>query len=171
MSNASLLSVPLGVLTLLAAFWGIGWRWNLTASAPRGFYSVTSPRRGSYLAFCPEDRGFSATRGYRLWGWCDDWRGRVLKPIVGWPGQTVRVTAEGTWIHGRLLPHTAPSARDSAGRPLTPYPFGTYRLGPGQFWTVSTYDPRSYDSRYFGPVRDPYAEYLEPVWTEGEGQR
>jgi type IV secretory pathway protease TraF len=32
------------------------------------------------------------------------------------------------------------------------WPAGTYQVPPGEIWTVSSYSPESFDSRYFGPV-------------------
>lgn len=157
--------ILLATMPVLMLYAG-GLRWNVTASAPRGFYAVTDPAQASYLSFCPDDGGLSAQRGYRPYGLCPDLRESILKPITAKPGKWVRVTPQGTWIDGRLLPNTAPLAVDSRGRTLTPWPFGDYRLGLGEFWTVSSYDPRSYDSRYFGPVRTRGCSYLQPFWTE-----
>ena len=62
------------------------------------------------------------------------------------------VTHDGIAVNGRALPHTTQFAHDSAARPLQAVPAGTYRVAPGEVWLVSGHDPRSFDSRYFGPV-------------------
>ena len=51
-----------------------------------------------------------------------------------------------------LLPNTAPLSKDTKGRPLEAWPFGRYVVAPGTVWVASSYHPRSFDSRYFGPI-------------------
>ena len=64
------------------------------------------------------------------------------------------------------LPGYAPLAADAAGRPLTAYPAGTYRVQPGQVFLFSKHDLRSFDSRYFGPVETrSIIAAGKPVWT------
>jgi type IV secretory pathway protease TraF len=55
-------------------------------------------------------------------------------------------------VNGHLLPNTAPLRADTKGRPLTSWPPGGYTVEPGFIWVASSYSPRSFDSRYFGPV-------------------
>jgi hypothetical protein len=33
-------------------------------------------------------------------------------------------------------------------------PFGAYRVETATVWVISSYNPRSFDSRYFGPVNE-----------------
>ena len=50
--------------------------------------------------------------------------------------------------------------------PLQRLTDGAYRVTPNEVWLLSNYDPRSFDSRYFGPV--PAANVLgvaHPVWV------
>jgi conjugative transfer signal peptidase TraF len=67
-------------------------------------------------------------------------------------GDTVSVSPDGVRVNGRLLPNSAPRNTDAAGRPLSPWRFGTYNVQPGKVWVLSSYHPRSFDSRYFGPI-------------------
>jgi conjugative transfer signal peptidase TraF len=76
----------------------------------------------------------------------------MLRPVVAVAGDMVTVTAEGITVNGHPVPGSAPLDRDSSGRQLQPVPLGSYRLAPGQIWLSSGHDPRSFDSRYFGPV-------------------
>ena len=74
------------------------------------------------------------------------------------------LTAQGVSVNGVRLPNSAPRTRDTAGRPLTPWPFGTYRVEPGTIWVVSSYEARSFDSRYFGPIRNSQVlDHLRPL--------
>jgi type IV secretory pathway protease TraF len=84
-----------------------------------------------------------------------------LKRVVGVPGDTIRTTAQGTWVNGRLIPNSSVPAT----APYRPYPFGTLKLAPDQYWTLGQH-PLSYDSRYAGPIPGSLiASRVEPVWT------
>ena len=76
----------------------------------------------------------------------------LVKPVVAVAGDEVEMSARGICVNGRILPNTAPLQRDSNGRPLAPWRFGRYMVVPGMMWVASSYDSRSFDSRYFGPV-------------------
>jgi len=151
----------LGLTPLLGAFalFGIaGLRINSSASLPAGLYIASSA--GTFVEFCPDDHGLSAERGYRhkplfaLWarGVCPDGAAPLLKPVIGKASDEIVLSNSGITVNGKLLPHRAPLAQDSCGRPLTHWPFGRYLDTPGTLWVASSYDPRSYDSRYLGPI-------------------
>jgi type IV secretory pathway protease TraF len=45
-------------------------------------------------------------------------------------------------------------------------PDGRYVIPPGEVWLVSTFSPRSWDSRYFGPVpASAIVSALTPLWV------
>jgi conjugative transfer signal peptidase TraF len=92
----------------------------------------------------------------------------LLKPIAASEGDRVEASNAGISVNGRLLPNTAPRVRDSMGRPLDHYPFGTYVVQQGEVWVASSWNYKSFDSRYFGPVRlSMIRHYVRPVWTCG----
>jgi len=144
-----------GTLTLaLVAAW-TGVRLNDSPSMPTGLYVRASSESSSTLVvFCPAEpfAKLSLERGYRSRGNCPDGAEPLAKPIVARPGDTVELSALGITVNGRLLANTAPLVKDSAGRPLSHWPFGGYVVAPGAVWVASSYSPRSFDSRYFGPV-------------------
>jgi len=140
------------VLGTFALFRVADLRMNTSVSLPVGIYMV-SPK-GNLVEFCPDDQGLSAGRHYRARGVCPDGAAPLLKPIAGTPGDHIAVSSAGVTVSGRLLPNTAPLSRDSEGRPLAHWPFGSYTIPPGSLWVASSYSPRSYDSRYFGPIRE-----------------
>src|SRR5580658_449716 len=127
-------------------------RLNTSASLPVGLY-IVSPN-GTFVEFCPDDQGLSARRHYRARGACPDGAEPLLKPVVGHPADEVVFSPAGIAVNGKLLPHTAPLDHDSEGRPLKHWPFGRYTTAPGTLWVASSYNARSYDSRYFGPIRE-----------------
>ncbi len=64
----------------------------------------------------------------------------------------MEVSARGIAVNGLILPNTAPKTKDSQGRAMMPWPFGRYPVPPGFVWVASSYNPWSFDSRYFGPI-------------------
>ena len=145
------------VVALSAVCWCVGIRLNLTSSMPVGFYRIlgTSTERNVLVLLClPKPVAeFAHERGYVPNGNCPSGVAPVGKPVLAVAGDTVVLTAEGVQISGRLLPNSKPLPRDSEGRPLPMLALGRYVLRPGEMWLLSTYSERSFDSRYFGPVR------------------
>jgi conjugative transfer signal peptidase TraF len=135
---------------MFALFHSAGLRINMSASLPAGLYMVSS--EGGLVEFCPDDQGLSARRGYRAKGICPDGAAPLLKPVIGKAGEEIVLSPAGMAVNGKLLPHTVPLDRDSVGRPLTHWPFGRYTAAPRTLWVASSYNPRSYDSRYLGPI-------------------
>lgn len=158
----------LGVLVLcgLAALSGI--RVNTSYSLPLGIYVVTGDENANLIEFCPAEpfASQSSVRGYRTPGLaCPDRAVPLLKPIVGRPGDIVEVSSAGISVNGHLLPQTKPLSSDAAGRPLQPYPAGTYQVQSGSVWVASTYHRGSYDSRYMGPIDVRLIrKRLRPLW-------
>jgi type IV secretory pathway protease TraF len=89
----------------------------------------------------------------------------LIKHVAAIPGDTVRCTPQGSFINDKLWPDSAiPSDVHSH-----PYPFGTYKLAPGQYWLLGR-NPHSWDSRYLGPVPDDLIESpVKPFWTSSNG--
>jgi conjugative transfer signal peptidase TraF len=150
-----------------------GLRINGTPSMPRGLWQVvaddTPLRRGEIVTVCPPDTmliRLGAARGYIPAGRCPGGYEPLVKPIAATVGDWVAVSAAGETVNGLPVQGTAQLGHDSAGRLLPPFPAGTYRVPPGQVWLLSGHDPRSFDSRYFGPV--PVANVqgvARPVWV------
>ena len=130
-------------------------RYPVSGSSPPGLYLLTYQpiRRGSWVAVCLPDRiaQLGRRRGYLEAGRCGN-ASEVLKHVVALPGDVVRVTDRGLSINGVALPGSARLDRDSAGRLVPSIPPGVYPVAPGMVWLVSTYNPKSWDSRYYGPV-------------------
>lgn len=146
-----------------------GLRFNSTNSLPIGLYIVSNGLDTNLAEFCPPDpfSSLSVERGYRHSGSCGDGDSPLLKPVIAKPGDLVSASARGLAVNGELLPNTAPQERDSKGRPLPHYPFGTYPVRPGYVWVASTYHRLSFDSRYFGPIPScAIRELLKPILVE-----
>jgi conjugative transfer signal peptidase TraF len=132
---------------------------NTTASAaPVGFYLRTAPRpeRGQLVEIClpPSVAKFGVERGYIGRSWrCPDGSEAVGKVLAGVAGDVVTIdpaTVLKTDSHGRSLDH---------------FPFGKYRVKPGEVWLYGS-AWNSWDSKYYGavPVQGIRAN-LSPIWT------
>ena len=155
--------VSLGALAIAAMLlWtGFGVVFNYTHSAPFGLYreqfdsetGIHDP--APYVFFCP-DRRWPSMRGepnYRdPMRTCPDGFSPLIKPVVAWPGDFVSVSANGISVNGQMLKNSAPIERDSKGQQLSPFAAGKYTVGLKELWVVSSFSPRSFDSRYFGPI-------------------
>jgi len=150
MHRRILLLVLTPILGTCALFRVTGLRINTSASLPIGLYITSS--QAAFVELCPDDHGLSAQRGYRHYGVCPDGAAPLLKPVIGKAGDEILLSSAGIAVNGKLLPNSAPLDRDSTGRPLTHWPFGRYAAVPGTLWVASSYNSRSYDSRYLGPI-------------------
>jgi len=152
---------PLLVLLACSAIVGATWHWGLrlngSRSAPRGLYRTlpVAPSRGAFVGVClpPEVARFGRGRGYLGPGDCPGGIQAVIKQVIALPGDLVELTPAQVRVNDRGLPNSATAVVDSAGRPLPHVPWGRHRVAPGQVWLLGPGDPRSWDSRYFGPLR------------------
>src|SRR5215510_2320880 len=122
-----------GLATLVAAAIYTGLRINTSYSLPLGIYVRTADPNARLIEFCPVEpfATESSERGYRTHGTaCPDGAVPLLKPVVAVAGDRVVLSPEGMRVNGRLLPKTAPLARDAAGRELHPWAVGTYSVEP-----------------------------------------
>jgi conjugative transfer signal peptidase TraF len=146
----------------------VGLRFNASPSLPVGLYVTSSQPKANLVEFCPAEpfASFAISRGYRDAGTCRDGAAPLMKPIVAHAGDVVELSGQGIAVNGRLLPNTAPRTADSHGRPLTPWPFGYYVLAPDTVWVASSHHPRSFDSRYFGPIpTSSIRDHVRPLLT------
>src|SRR5579863_8487672 len=132
----------------------LGLRINTSPSLPMGLYITTADAGANLVEFCPAEpfATLSIVRGYRDPGTCRDGAAPLLKPIVAKSGDVVELSARGISVNGTLLSNTAPLSKDTKGRPLEAWPFGRYVVASETVWVASSYHPRSFDSRYFGPL-------------------
>jgi len=64
----------------------------------------------------------------------------------------VKLDERGLWVNHVLLEDSAPRQFDSLGRRLEPFFIEDHTVEANTFWVISTYNPNSFDSRYFGPI-------------------
>ncbi|MGK7346220.1 MAG: conjugative transfer signal peptidase TraF [Candidatus Nitrospinota bacterium M3_3B_026] len=167
---------------------------NVSESLPVGLYwtgslpepgsapgDTTSGGRGGNLgvevgmivsACLPPQVATSALeRGYLPEGTCPSGIAPVGKVIAALPGDTVDVTDSGSFVNGALLPNSAPLLHDSKGRAM-PLLRGRFILPAETAWLYSGHSPRSFDSRYYGPVPlSGVRGQLFPLLTRGKAYR
>jgi conjugative transfer signal peptidase TraF len=104
-------------------------------------------------------------RSYLPAGRCPGGVQPLGKMVLALPGDTVEVSFRGLAVNGLAIPASRASAADRAGRPLRSVPAGVYRLSSHQVWVYAPH-PRSFDSRYFGPLpQSRLLGTLRPLWT------
>jgi len=134
-----------------------GLRINLSASMPRGLYKITPVdrplKKGDLIAACAP---YSAVllgreRGYLGPGACPGSGEPVLKLIAAVEGDAVTIVRSQVFVNGSLLPKSQCLTEDRAGRRLDRWKVKHYTLQPNMLWLYAP-SPRSWDSRYWGPV-------------------
>lgn len=151
------LALCAGAIALLAAG---EWRrgdvvlFNATPSVPTGFYvrSDAPMREGAFVTV----RAADVARGYASLRHFTDDGDRFIKRIAARSG--VRVCAEGERVTVGANAYVRQS-RDNAGRTLPTWE-GCHVLHAGEVFLMGE-TPDSFDSRYFGIVRE---DAIEGVW-------
>lgn len=165
--NRLLFSSIGAAFVLVTGALAIGVRPNYTASVPLGLYIITN-QPTDYVAFCLAGQAgrLALQRHYVAHGICSTGGAPLLKHIVGLPGDTVTLSSAGISVNGNLLKNTEPKQMDDWGNRVAHYPFGTYYVRPDTYWVASTYDDRSYDSRYYGPIHSAeIVAHVKPLWV------
>lgn len=152
------------------AAWLAGYRVNVTSSYPLGIWRLEANRsisQGSLVLFCPPDTPFfKAANGFGVLraGGCPGGYAPLLKQLAAGPGDFVEVDEEGVSVNGRLIPNSRPLQHDSQGKTL-PRTEERGWVHEGEAWLLSDFNPRSFDSRYFGPVSMAQIQgTMVPVW-------
>jgi len=137
----------------------VGLRINESPSLPVGVWRISplrhEVRRDDVVSFCPPDTWvFSEARlrGYLGSGVCEGGYEPLLKPIAAIEGDRVTRTEQGIRINGRLIANSKCLDHDGSSRPLPGAEANDVIVAKDEVWVISSYNPLSFDSRYFGPV-------------------
>ena len=147
------LAVTLLTILFCRAAYIAGFRVNHSQSMPLGLWRQTAGARGfktgDVVVVCPpltDRQGVYLDPGY-----CPSRKEPMLKHVAAVAGDDVLVARDGITVNGRRVKQTAPFPVDGAGRALEAYPVGRYTVPADQVWLLAPL-PRSFDSRYIGPV-------------------
>jgi conjugative transfer signal peptidase TraF len=156
-----------GLALVLAALNAAHLAANVSDSMPIGLYHVepvTRPvRSGDIVEVCPppEADRLAVSRHYLLRkGPCSFGSIYLLKIVVAVGGDTVEARRDAIVVNGKALPNSATLTVDRQGKPLPQVARRVYHLRPRQLW-LWTPNPRSWDSRYYGPVPEANVAGLE----------
>ena len=137
----------------------VGFRINESPSLPVGVWHLSplryEVRRDDVVSFCPPDTPAfreARLRGYVGGGLCEGGYEPLLKPVAAIEGDRVTGTEQGIRINGRLIANSKRLDHDSSSRPLPGAGTNDVIVAKGEVWVISSYNPLSFDSRYFGPV-------------------
>ncbi len=152
-----------------------GFRINESPSLPVGVWRLSplrdEVRRDDIVSFCPPDTGVfreAQQRGYLGSGLCGAGYEPLLKPVAAISGDRLTRTDEGININGRLIANSKSLGRDGLGRALPSPGANNIIVAKGEVWVISSYNPLSFDSRYFGPVPTSKIEGLaRPLFVMG----
>lgn len=160
-----LVAVGASLITATAATAIAFERWNLRialtdSSTPAGIYQMrplSSFSRGELVAAClPSDIAqFAVSRGYlpvSPISECPDHAAPIGKLLLALPGDQVEIRPDFVAINGESFAHSATVQRDGSGRSLPRMSAGQYQVPAGSVWLFGFNDPRSFDSRYYGPL-------------------
>jgi len=137
--------------------------YNPSDSVAVGWYRIAppdAPRVGSIVltTLPPDAAALAAQRGYLLA------RVPLLKRVGATAPQHVCVFDALVWIDG--VPVAAVRPADRLGRPLPSWQ-QCRQLRPGELFLLSSTNPASFDSRYFGPISaSAVIGIAHPVWLE-----
>jgi len=153
-----------------------GIRYNPTNSIPSGFWRVSKTAKtfhyGQVISICPTNTTvfrLGHTRGYLGSGMCKGGYQPLLKPIAALPGDKVTVTRSAIWVNGKVLQNSSMLPNDSNGRPMPQIRLGRHIVPAGSVWLISSYNPKSFDSRYYGPLPIRNIEGVaKPIWVRSE---
>lgn len=164
--------IPGSIVTLAAIVGGLlGYRLNVSPSMPMGLWHKGGViEKGGFVSACitadmPMAK-LAFERHYLSEGICDNGFAPLLKEVRAVPGDLVTVEDKGITVNGQAIPNTATKPSDSMGRPMQFIARGSYKVTADEYWLIANDHPRSFDSRYFGPVNKQMILYaMRPVWT------
>lgn len=157
------------IITLLILFIGsaatieyYGIRINQTNSMPGLLWQSSKtkpsgPPVGTTVFICPPETSVFALareRKYMPFGiTCPGFSTPLLKPVAATAGDVVDLTSDKKiTINGYLQPNSTIHETDSLSRPMPQLNTFPLVVPAGQLFLLSTYNHRSFDSRYFGPL-------------------
>ena len=144
----------LGLFLLLisAVYVSQNFLFNWSPSIPLGIYERST--QGHYIAFCAPE--FISKRKYAPYApaQCGH-RPLLLKPVIAGEGDVVVTEKNGIWVFGKegRFYRAEFIGKDSVGKPM-PKAKEVLTLKRGEYYVLSTFNPRAIDSRYLGAIKE-----------------
>lgn len=158
------------MLSIAALLFLEGFRFNATASMPRGIYQLVvgtaSFQHGDLVSLCLDVEPFATLardRDYLRPGSCPDGLQPLLKVVAGLPGDILEIDPDGIRINGRLQPGTRIAVADSHARPMPESLLAAGTIPEGMALVLSGEHPGSFDGRYFGLVPLASLKRVRPI--------
>lgn len=133
--------------------------YNQTNSFPIGFYKLKKEKtfeKFEMILFCPENtKSFSLAikNNYiKNNGYCENGNIPLLKKIVGTPGDKISIN-KNVSINGKELINSRIYKYDSQNRLIYQSNLPNFTIKEDEYFVMSDYNDRSFDSRYFGPIK------------------
>ena len=174
-------SIARGAVAALITVVVLGWIFHLMvvptdSAAPAGIYAIRkipsplslargdpapgeraaseAPQRGDLVVAClpPPIAQWGRARGYLAGGGCSGGAEPVVKWLGALPGDTVGIFQSFVAVNGLRYPNSQTAPMDSHRRRLPHVAWGVREVSSGEVWLFGFNNPRSWDSRYFGPV-------------------
>ena len=146
------LLIPIFVIIVSVFYISRNFLFNWSPSIPVGIYERAP--HGHYIAFCAPE--FISDRKYAPYApaQCEH-RPLLLKPVIAGPGDTVVTEKVGVWVFGKegRFYKAEYIGKDSTGKPM-PKAKEIIKLKGGEYYVLSTFNPRAIDSRYLGAIKE-----------------
>lgn len=150
------ITIILFIITV-AIFFKNGYQVNVTASYPMGIYKIYEDskniNRNDMILFCPPDNDtFKMAKkvGYLRSGFCPGNYIKMMKKVSGLPGDKININ-KFVYVNSKKLINSDLYKKDSQDN-ILPELKENFILEDDQYFLMSDYDKKSFDSRYFGPI-------------------
>ncbi len=160
-------------VAVLLVFPLFGLRINISDSLPIGLYKTVnkSPQKGDIVIFCLTNNpaNIAVSRQYIPTTWlnskCPHDAQPLMKPIVAMYGDIISISSRGVAVNNTYIEKSKPLIKDGRNRPMPTINI-TRKLGKNEFIAVTTFNPYSWDSRYYGAIpTDNILSVVRPLWT------
>lgn len=107
-------------------------------------------------------------RGYLAPGKCPGGFGYMFKKVLAAKSDVVTMSGIGMTVNGATVPYSSPMAHDNLMRPMPLWRESNRTLQDHELILMTDINPKSFDSRYFGPIQtQQIVSVIEPVLTWG----
>lgn len=133
---------------------------NKSKSLPQGIYHISNEtiKRNDIVVFCPpqnEFLEFAKNQGY--WGnlklACNNKTPKYMKKIVGIPYDNITVSLTGVYVNNHKIKNSEPYKKILSDKIFKNYS-KSITLKDNEYFLMSDYSNLSFDSRYFGIVKE-----------------